>query len=202
MELIGSLFLIAGLALVIALFIAQPFLRRRARGQPDPAADQSIEHRRSALMAERDRVLAALQELDFDNTLGKVPEEEYREQRLELLKTGAGALRGLDEIGSAAPAASATASVEERIEVAVAARRADLQRKPALSPSTADGSPAAAPAGETAQGNGNGKNRDALEDVIAARKRQRKESAAGFCPGCGRPVQKSDKFCSRCGAVL
>ncbi|RPJ39959.1 MAG: zinc ribbon domain-containing protein, partial [Chloroflexi bacterium] len=49
---------------------------------------------------------------------------------------------------------------------------------------------------------GNGKGKDELEEMIATRKRERKESAAGFCPRCGKPVQKSDKFCSKCGATL
>jgi predicted amidophosphoribosyltransferase len=41
---------------------------------------------------------------------------------------------------------------------------------------------------------------DALEAIIASRRRERSEKAGGFCPKCGRPVQKSDYFCPRCGA--
>jgi ribosomal protein S27AE len=38
--------------------------------------------------------------------------------------------------------------------------------------------------------------------LIASRRRERLEKAAGFCPQCGKPVQISDKFCPRCGASL
>jgi predicted amidophosphoribosyltransferase len=51
-------------------------------------------------------------------------------------------------------------------------------------------------------GNGRNKQKDELEEIIASRKRSRQESSAGFCPHCGRPVSKSDKFCSRCGTAL
>ncbi len=213
MELIGSLFLIAGLALVVILFITRPLLRHTPVDQEGDNAEITLDHQRSALMAERDRVITSLQELDFDNTLGKVPVEEYQEQRVALLKTGADTLRRLDVLGrgAAVPPVGAPpesqaedtqpavvdATVEARIEAAVAARRADLARATAKA-----GAPLPAAAAEGQPTNGKGQNRDALEDLIAARKRQRNESAAGFCPRCGRPVQKSDKFCSRCGADL
>ena len=43
---------------------------------------------------------------------------------------------------------------------------------------------------------------DELEKLIAERRRSRQEKAAGFCPQCGNPVQKSDKFCHGCGRTL
>ncbi|MFQ5617019.1 MAG: zinc-ribbon domain-containing protein, partial [Anaerolineales bacterium] len=43
---------------------------------------------------------------------------------------------------------------------------------------------------------------DEIEALIATRRRSRKEKSAGFCPQCGRAAQKSDKFCSKCGATL
>lgn len=41
-----------------------------------------------------------------------------------------------------------------------------------------------------------------LEGLIAAHARQRRERAGGFCPRCGKPAQKNDLFCARCGAGL
>ena len=76
MELIGSLFLTAGLALVVILFITRPLLRHTPVDQEGDNAEITLDHQRSALLAERDRVITSLQELDFDNTLGKVPVEE------------------------------------------------------------------------------------------------------------------------------
>lgn len=207
MELIGSLFLILALALVVGLFIAQPFFKNVSGSNADKestvrSAEEEREHQRSSLLAERDRVLNALQELDFDYALGKVPAEEYPLQRSALLKTGADVLRRLDEIvasgGAAIPSLGVDmqGSAEDQIEAAVARRRADGMR-------TSQKIPAGINVQAVASGtNGHSKRVDELEDIIASRKRERKESSAGFCPGCGKPVSKSDKFCSRCGATL
>ena len=199
MELIGSLFLVLAVALLVLLFILRPFvLRREELPSSEVTGSNQLDHQRSALLAERDRVLTALQDLDFDNALGKVPVEIYREQRVLLLQTGASVLRRLDEMNAAETQDNEyePASVEERIETAVAARRDGYQSGVEVSIAGVDGP-------RTAIGDGsNGRTRDDLEEIIAARKRQRKESAAGFCPRCGRPVQKSDKFCSRCGATI
>jgi hypothetical protein len=56
------------------------------------------EHELSALLAEQDRVLSSLQELDFDFKLGKIPEEDYPAQRSSLLQKGADVLRKIDTL--------------------------------------------------------------------------------------------------------
>ncbi len=173
---IGSLFLILGLLILVGLFVARPFFERTAR------AVSQEEQTLSALMAERDRVLNALQELDFDHALQKIPEEEYPAQRAILIQKGVEILRQLDAFQPQATAAD----VEARIEAAIAARRADAARRPASRPAAAV---LDAPD-------------DELERLLASRRRQRSEKAAGFCPQCGGPVQKSDRFCPRCGATL
>jgi hypothetical protein len=204
MELIGALLLVLAVALVVGLFVSRPFLRRETPLMTDDLSrQQELDHERSSLLAERDRVLNALHELDFDYALGKVPQEDYPEQRAILLHRGAEVLRQLDALGQGAESAavgekpalsdgSSQVSVEERFEAAVAARRADTSQRarPAVQATV------------SLSGNGKSASRDELEDLIASRKRARKESSAGFCPHCGRPVQKSDKFCSKCGANL
>lgn len=208
MELIGSLFLILALAVIVGLFIARPFISGfKTSGDAVEARDRLF----SALMAERDRVLTALQELDFDNALGKVPAKDYPFQRAALLKTGADTLRRLDEFNATGSTSSGTGlnsaeglssaeglnSAEDRIEAAVAARRADAHQAARRQPlSTAQ------PVGVALGANGKTTRADDLENIIASRKRERSESAGGFCPHCGKPVSKSDKFCSRCGATL
>lgn len=197
MELIGSLLLILAVGLLTALFIARPFFNRSKIADAALRGEEhEREHQHSALLAERDRTLNALQELDFDNALGKIPEEEYPAMRAELLQRGAAVLRQLDGF----EAGERSGSVEDRIEAAVAARRADASQKARVRAA------AAAPVAEVAGANGgaaaaNGQ-KDLVEDLIATRKRARSESAAGFCPGCGKPVLKSDKFCSKCGKTL
>ncbi len=38
-----------------------------------------------------------------------------------------------------------------------------------------------------------------IEAMIHTRRQVRQEQTAGFCPKCGKPVQKSDQFCPSCG---
>lgn len=202
MELIGSIFFLLAMTLIVVLFVAKPFFQHeKKRRAGDLSIQDDNDHQRSTLLAERDRVLTALHELDFDYAMGKIPQEDYPEQRTVLLHTGAEVLRQLDVLSipdaangkdTAVRAASQAESIEDRIEAAVAARRADSGRK-------------AQPAGiaVAVQLVRNGTSAaDELEELIARRKRQRKESSAGFCPRCGKPVQKSDKFCSKCGNNL
>lgn len=175
---LGAILLLLALALLVALFVGRPFFNQAAgmRLVEKKKAVGQDDHLRSSLLAERDSLLNTLQELDFDYAVGKVPPEDYPEQRAGLLQTGAEILRKLDELEPQKPAQSA----EDRLESAVAARRADGRERPRL--------PSA--------------DQDDLEGLISARRRARQEKAAGFCPKCGRPLQKSDKFCSGCGASI
>ena len=197
---IAALFFTLAILVLVAMYLYAPLVQRYAR----PITEE--EHELSALMAERDRVINSLQELDFDFKLGKIPVEEYPTQRTILLQKGADILRKIDELTSdqrevagkpknsshhkakrrssdpsiALPSGVSVAmqNVEERIEQAVAARRIDLSiAKPEL------------------------KNDD-IESMIAARRRSHKEKSAGFCPKCGKPVMISDRFCPSCGKSL
>ncbi len=90
---IGSIFLLLALLVLISLFIARPLFDRKTVAVT-PEEDLK-EHELSTLMAERDRVLTALEELDFDNTLGKIPQKDYPGQRERLLRQGAETLADL-----------------------------------------------------------------------------------------------------------
>jgi hypothetical protein len=204
MELIGSLLFVLAVGLVVAVFIARPFLRSGFAHTRTLEAAQQLEHDRSSLLAERDRLLNALQELDFDHALGKVPDEDYPLMRDDMLRAGANVLRKLEAIEGPASPGLAGASAEDRIEAVVAARRADSARTKA---SGTNGATIGAPdaSGATVHGATAAPaavRGDAIEELIATRKRARQESASGFCPKCGKPAQKSDKFCSKCGATL
>lgn len=176
---LGSVFVVVALALLVGIFIAQPFMKTpiKERLIADNGTAYRIDHERSSLLAERDRLLTALQELEFDQALGKIPAEDYPVQRMELLQSGAEVLRKLDVIDPQASAVEMTA--EDRVEAAVAARRADAIKRPGVT-------------GEL----------DDLDLAINARRRDKQEKSAGFCPKCGNVVQKSDVFCSRCGTTL
>jgi hypothetical protein len=180
---IGSLFLLLALLLLIGLFIARPLFDRKGVAVT-PEADLK-EHELSTLLAERDRVLTALEELDFDNALGKIPEGDYPGQRERLLMQGAEVLRKLDELDEGI----SVAEVEQRIEAAIAERRSAIVDK-------GEAAVAEKPTAIIVDAD------DEVEMQLAARRRARQDKSAGFCPNCGRPVQKSDSFCPKCGHAL
>lgn len=181
---VGSIFLILALALIVGLYVARPFFQSQPnQSRTINSEKDNDEHHRSTLLAERDRMLTSLQELDFDHRLGKIPDEDYPEMRSDLVKSAAQVLRGLDEIQGSQP----SESVEDRIERVIAARRADA---------------AVAKSGTSAPVRVIAPPSDSLEELIATRRRDRQEKSAGFCPKCGKPAQKSDRFCSRCGTTL
>ena len=116
---IGSIFLMLALLVVVAVFVSRPLFENRVTAS-SPAVDQ-VEHKRSTLLSERDRTINALYELDFDNALGKIPAEEYPEQRAKLLEQGAGILRQIDALQdageeSASPSASGPRPTRDEIE--------------------------------------------------------------------------------------
>src|SRR5689334_12823927 len=113
---ISSILLILAVVILVAIYIYAPLTENARKIRPGES------HELSALKAERDRVINSLQELDFDHNLGKVPAEDYPEQRAFLLQKGADILRKLDEL---APIASSNKNAEARIEKAAAAARAD-----------------------------------------------------------------------------
>ena len=78
--------------LLVGLYLYFPFLRGYGRRVTHE------EHELSALMAEQDRMLSSLQELDFDYKLGKIPEEDYPIQRNSLLQKGADVMRKIDAL--------------------------------------------------------------------------------------------------------
>jgi len=173
---IGTFFLLLALLILIAVFVSRPFLERQ------PSATLQEEHAASSLLAERDRILTALQELDFDHALGKIPAEDYPLQRSSLLQRGAAILRHLDALTpSPSPASGRGESAEDRLEAAIATRLADATTESASATGTTD---------------------EDLEALIAKRRASLKDKAAGFCPKCGRPIWSSDSFCPQCGYAL
>lgn len=168
MELTAIFFSLAVLILV-GIYLYAPFMERRARSVTEE------EHELSTLLAERDRVINSLQELDFDFKLGKIPEDDYPAQRTSLLQKGADILRKIDTL---APQATSAQDTETRLERAIAARRAD----------------AAVARVEVTD--------DDVELMILSRRKSRKNRSAGFCPKCGKPVMVTDRFCPSCGKSL
>jgi NADH pyrophosphatase NudC (nudix superfamily) len=170
----GAILLLLVILLGVGLFLASPF----KRGAFPRTMDASPEV--SSLLADRDRIINALQELDFDFQLGKVPEDAYPKQRTSLLQQGAAILQKLDEVSPARPPARVgTMSAESAsIEQTTAAR--------AEGATDADGA----------------LSDDKIESMLAARRAARHARSAGFCPRCGKPVLTGDRFCPNCGKSL
>jgi rubrerythrin len=167
---LSAILLLIALLLGVGVYLSAPLMTRSKRRVQNEESSEL-----SALMAERDRVVNSLQELDFDFKLGKIPEEDYPAQRAELLQKGADILRKLD---AAQPQTISDDEIEARIERAAAARRADasIQTEP---PSD-----------------------DEIESMLATRRRERKSKSGGFCPKCGKAVLINDQFCPHCGKAL
>ena len=173
---ISAIFFTLAVLILVGMYLYAPFTQKRTRRFVEE------DHDLSALMAERDRVLSSLQELDFDFKLGKIPDEDYPTQRANLLQKGADILRKLDEVAhdlTPGPSPLRRRESEEiRIERAIAARRVDASvRKPKVTDNE-------------------------IESMISARRKGRKGKSAGFCPKCGKPVMTTDRFCPSCGKAL
>ena len=166
---INALFFTLAILVFVGMYLYTPLVEGRARRVTEE------EHELSALMAERDRVINSLQELDFDFKLGKIPEEDYPAQRSTLLQKGADILRKIDTL---APQATSAQDTDVRLERAIAARRADASLARV----------------EVSD--------DDLETMISSRRRNRTNKSAGFCPKCGKPVMVTDRFCPSCGKSL
>jgi hypothetical protein len=166
---IAAVLLTLGVLILVGLYLYAPLLERQARRVT------AEDHELSSLLAERDRVVNSLQELDFDFNLGKIPDGEYPAQRATLLQKGADILRQID---SFSPKSGSTQDAESRLEKAIATRRADTSSNPS----------------ELTD--------DAIESMIVSRRKSRNGKSAGFCPKCGKPVLATDKFCPSCGKPL
>ena len=169
---IGAILILLALLIGVGLYLAAPLMNKRVRRVTQESQEGST------LMAERDRVINALQELDFDFKLGKIPDEDYPAQRAELLQRGADVLKKLDALKAAS---SSGPDAESRLEKAVAARRADAAAEAANPEPISD---------------------DEIESMLAARRKARGEKSSGFCPRCGKPVLVNDKFCPNCGKAI
>lgn len=173
---IGSVFLVLAVLIIAGMYLYAPFTARAGTMY----SNNNEEHELSALKAERDRVINSLQELDFDFKLGKIPADDYPEQRQTLLQKGAEILRQLDEMEALSPNPSPKGrgeSEETRIEKAAAKKRADDSSETEVDDKE-------------------------IEIMIKARRKQIKNKSAGFCPKCGKPVLVTDKFCPACGKAL
>ena len=103
---IGTYLFALALLLVFGLVIALPlFDRKRPAVQPMS--------RRDALQQERQDIVRAIRELDFDHRTGKINDDDYKRVREEHVQRGAAVLREL----SALSHADIDAEIEAKVAV-------------------------------------------------------------------------------------
>jgi hypothetical protein len=122
MEIVVALMGLA-LAVAVAVYIAAPFT---ARPREIAAPEESSRER---LLAERNTVLTAIRDLDFDFQTGKLLEVDYRTVREKYAVRGVAILKELDALPEPdrkleAPDRRQKAAAMDEIEAAVRRRRA------------------------------------------------------------------------------
>lgn len=120
---IGAVFLAAALLILIVSYLIRPFAEKR-RGA---ATEEHSEI--SSLLAEQERILALIEELEMDRAMNKISLSDYQAQRAGWIEEGAKVLRRLDEHGERAAAVHAAPgeSLESQLEAEVASLRETLR---------------------------------------------------------------------------
>lgn len=170
MDIVAILLLLI-LVIVVAGFILRPF----RDGGPE-VWEEDIEL--SELQAERERILDALVELEFDNDLGKVPEEIYEPQRRSLLAKGAEVIKQLEDeyqIGAGADRLEDQIAERKRRAAELVGEDDDLEKL--IRQRRASGAQPGA-------------------------KRPQKTAKAKYCPKCGQLIEPGDRFCTACGTKI
>jgi hypothetical protein len=106
----GSLLLILSIIIVVGLVVSRPFFSDSLPKNSGKLLDDEMtgdELAVSDLAAEKDHAFTAIQELDTDYSLGKIPEEEYNIQREVYKAAAAQILRRIDDLDKQILAAEA-----------------------------------------------------------------------------------------------
>lgn len=136
---ISSLLLILTVAMLTMAFIIRPFVNSKTwkTSKKENPEQVNNDHAYSSLLAEKERILSAIEELDFDNKLNKVPEDLYPVQRTEFMNRAAEVLKALDEMGVAQPIPVGMKTGKPRpgngeydeVEALIAKRRGEVNAK-------------------------------------------------------------------------
>lgn len=136
---LGSVFILLAILLLVAIYLSQPFL-------DEQATTAATESEYSHLLAERERLLSRIEELDFDYDLDKLSERDYHQARGKLVQEAAQILQKIDSyrerhgIIKGAPTAEDLKRSPRRteiddIEAMLTSRRRELgEKKPGFCP--------------------------------------------------------------------
>jgi hypothetical protein len=105
---IGTYLLALALVLVLGLVIALPLFDRKRPAIKPMSRRESLQH-------ERQDIIRAIREVDFDHRTGKINDEDYKRVREDYVQRGAAVLRELNTLEEA--------DIDDVIETKVAALR-------------------------------------------------------------------------------
>lgn len=189
---IGSILIGVALLIVVIVFVVQPILEQRALREKQVTEAE-------ALSAERESLLIALRDLDFDHATGKITTEDYTPQRAELVTRGVAILKQLDALG----VSTTTVSAEDEIERAIAARRTRPVAGDAIEAAVAARRNGKAQAGPVCTQCGAAlKPGDRFCGSCGAVITTQPAVTGPQCANCGEALTTDDRFCGHCGAKV
>ena len=119
---IGSILFGLIILILLFLFLVRPFMKA--------SSEVEAVSKRQELTTRKEAVLEAIRALDFDHDTGKMPDEEYDQQRSVLMAEAVATLKAMDEM----PAMPVNEDVYAQIEAAISrikAQRSQSQGAPA-----------------------------------------------------------------------
>jgi len=103
-----------GIAVVVVAFVAAPFFLLTGRSSEVPAKDPDASDALRDLLAEKETIYAAIQELDFDLKSAKLSPEDHQALRRRHEAQAAAVLKRIDELEQAfRPAEKASGARQE-----------------------------------------------------------------------------------------
>ncbi len=173
----GAIFFILALLIMTVLFLSQPFFNRETKSRSIVEQHFSDDSRNVnslwSLEERRDQLLGALQDLEYDREMGKMPVDDYMTQREGLLDAGV--------------------KVIQQIRVI----------RPTTTPALIDANPHIGTSNSLSRSlRFPNFEEDELEEMIKTYRRTRQEKAIGLCPRCWKAIKQSDRYCAQCGAPV
>lgn len=102
-----------GIAMVVVAFVAAPFFLVSGRSSEDAPKNSDASDAITELLAEKETLYAAIQELDFDLKSGKLSPEDHTALRRRHEAQAAAVLKRIDELQEAAGPAERPAAARQ-----------------------------------------------------------------------------------------
>ncbi len=96
---IEAILLLSAVMLIVFAVIIRPWMPVQNNSGKNRTSRPSTNQQFSVWLAEKERLLNMIQELDFDHETGKIPDDLFNEQRSDLVQSAANVLRQLAENG-------------------------------------------------------------------------------------------------------